>query len=54
MIDKLDESEDYKQFLKNWLELEKSETTGSDIKYGTEGDKRTNSFLSKHDDGCDG
>jgi hypothetical protein len=33
--------------------LEKSETTGSDIKYGREGDTRTDNFLSKHDDGGD-
>ena len=54
-IDDLPEDDDYKEFLKNVLELEKLDTLESDIKFNTEYDKRTDDFLKKHgnDDSTD-
>ena len=50
MINDLDESDDYKEFLKQVLELEKRETANSDIKYATEYDRRVAKFLLDHGD----
>ena len=49
-IDDLPEDDDYKEFLKNVLELEKVDTLESDVKFSTEYDKRTDDFLKKHPD----
>ena len=49
------EDDDYKEFLKNVLELEKLDTSENDVKFNTEYDKRTDDFLKKHgsDDSTD-
>ena len=54
-IDDLPEDDDYKEFLKNVLELEKLDTSENDVKFNTEYDKRTDDFLKKHgsDDSTD-